>query len=256
MYVHEKVREDFLAREAFLLELRNAKRMAPLIDHTLLKAEAGERNFSELVRQAAAHNFRAVCLPSGRLEEAAKLFRDLNSVGSPLLCTVIGFPLGHSLTAAKTAEVDAALTHGAAELDYVQNIGWVKDKHWTKLCEEARAIVGAARGNVVKVILETALLTEEEIYLSGLAAARGGVHILKTSTGFAARGASLQDLKVMSRVTQQIESEGGNKLGLKASGGIKTYADAVQMIQAGATRLGTSAGVQLMTGEKTAESSY
>jgi deoxyribose-phosphate aldolase len=256
MYVHERVREDFLAREAFLLDIHNAKRMAPLIDHTLLRADAGEDKFSELVRQASANNFRAVCLPSGRLEDAAKLFRELNSDSSPLLCTVIGFPLGHSLTNAKTSEIDAALVRGATELDYVQNIGWVKDKQWTKLCEEAKDIVGAAKGNVVKVILETALLTEEEIYLSGLAAARGGVHVLKTSTGFAARGAILEDLRIMSRVTQQIEQESGCILGLKASGGIKTYADAVQMIQAGATRLGTSAGVQLMTGEKSTESAY
>lgn len=256
MYAHEKVREDILARAVFLRDINNARQLAPLIDHTLLKPDAGDDSFSALVRQASEHNFRAVCVPSGRLESAAKLFQQLKAASSPLLCTVIGFPLGHSLTKAKTSEVDAALACGAVELDYVQNIGWVKDKQWTKLCEEAKAVVEAARGNAVKVILETALLSEDEIYLSGLAAARGGVHILKTSTGFAARGANLHDLQIMSRVTQQIESEGGNKLGIKASGGIKTYADAVQMIQAGATRLGTSAGVQLMTGEKTVESSY
>lgn len=246
MYAHPQIKKDSAARERFLKDHSDKKALAELIDHTLLKADAKHSDFSLICQQAVQNHFRAVCLPSSQIELASSIISEANLKDSPRICTVIGFPLGHNLTESKVSEIQLSRSHGANEFDYVQNIGWVRDGLWQKLTAEAQALVNAAQGEVVKVILETSLLNDEEIYNSALAAARGGVHVLKTSTGFGSRGATVEDLEILSRVIEKIKTETGLAIGIKASGGIKSFADAVKLIQAGATRLGTSSGVNLI----------
>jgi deoxyribose-phosphate aldolase len=253
---HPSLHSDFAAREQLVLNPSDRAALAALIDHTLLKMDAQEAHLALLLDEAYQHQFRAICVGGSALEflgPKINAARDKHTL--PQLCTVIGFPHGNTSTAAKVAEVAAALAHGAEELDYVQNIGWVKDGHWNKLTAEAAKIVGAAQGKLVKVILETSLLSEEETFHSAAAAAQGGVHVLKTSTGFGSRGASRIDMEVLSRVTSEHEKRFGIRLGIKASGGIRSLTDALTMIQLGATRLGTSAGVILVSGLNTPQNS-
>jgi deoxyribose-phosphate aldolase len=246
---HPSLKTDFATRELLLSEPANRAALAALIDHTLLKMDSQESHFNLLFEEALQHHFRAICISGSALEF---LHEKTKAVGAqkntPQLCTVIGFPHGNNATAGKVAEVKAGLEHGAHEFDYVQNVGWVKDGHWKKLTTEAEKIVATAQGRLVKVILETSLLTEEEIFHSASAAAQGGVHVLKTSTGFGTRGATKSDLDILSRVGAEHERKTGIRLGIKASGGIRTLADALTMIQLGASRLGTSAGVILVSG--------
>jgi deoxyribose-phosphate aldolase len=257
MYAHEHLQADFLNRDAILSTPASPETLAALVDHTLLRPDAAESEFRLLVQQAAAHNFRSVCVPSSAVRAASGQLKQIfGQEQQPLVCTVVGFPHGNANSESKIAETAAARGCGAAEFDYVQNQAWVRAKNWNALTGEAQALVGAAAGGLVKVILETAFLTQEEIFESALAAARGGVHVLKTSTGFSSRGASLEDLNVLSLVAAQIEKEKGIKVGIKASGGIKSLDDALKMIRAGATRLGTSAGVALMSGKTPEKSSY
>jgi deoxyribose-phosphate aldolase len=247
MFSHERVLQDFQQRSLFLNDPSNAKAFALMIDHTLLKMSADESHYIEIISQAVEHHFRSICIPSCRVELASHRLDQMNADSHlPLICTVIGFPNGYSLTECKVAEVIASEKHGANEFDYVQNIGWVKEGHWQRLEEEANALVNAAQDDLVKVILETSLLSEEEIFQSALAAARGGVHVLKTSTGFGARGASLRDIEILNRVVDMIQTEKGYTLGIKASGGIRNMQDAANLIKTGASRLGASAGIDLL----------
>lgn len=251
MHCHNRIQEDYLARSKFLTDTSDTLQLSRLIDHTLLKSDAHENEFQNIFQQANQHQFRAICIPSCQIESASLTLEQSSSEGSrPLICTVIGFPLGNSSTLCKVEEITACRQQGAKEFDYVQNIGWVRDKNWKKLTTEAQALVNAAQGDVVKVILETSLLSEEEIFESALAAARGGVHILKTSTGFCKRGATVEDVVILRQVLEKIENENQTRMGIKASGGIKTFADALELLRAGATRLGTSSGVALVTGGK------
>lgn len=257
MYVHAQIKKDCVARDIFLKDHSEKKALAELIDHTLLKADSKRAEFELLCQQALENRFRAVCLPSSQIKLASSIFSQSNLNDLPRICTVIGFPLGHNSTESKVSEIQLSKTHGANEFDYVQNIGWVRDGLWQKLTDESASLVHAAQGDVVKVILETSLLNEEEIFNSALAAARGGVHVLKTSTGFGSRGATIEDLAILSRVVEKIKTETGLTIGVKASGGVKSFADALKLIQAGATRLGTSSGVNLILGRPSdANTSY
>lgn len=257
MYAHDHLNQDNLQRDIFLADKKEKSALAALIDQTLLRPDASQDEYTALVEQAAAHGFRAVCLPSSKVKAAQELLNRICSANKrPLICTVIGFPHGHACTDAKVSEVKCSRTQGAMEFDYVQNLGWVRDKMWKALSEEAESLVAAAQGGLVKVILETSCLSPEEIYESALAAARGGVHVLKTSTGYGTRGAVAEDLTVLSRVAELIEIERGFKIGIKASGGIKTFEDALRMIRAGATRLGTSGGIALINGQTADPNSY
>jgi len=249
-YTHPSVEADAKWRESILKNGENPKALAALIDHTLLKMDATSEQFVKAYREAIQCQFRAVCIPGSAIELIYNR-DDANKAlagDSPFICTVVGFPQGNSSSQAKVQETSSALQLGANEFDYVQNIGWVRDGQWEKLTNQAKDVVCAAQGHVVKVILETSLLNEQEIYNSALAAARGGVHVLKTSTGFGSRGASTDDLKVLGQVVAEFEKSTGLRLGIKASGGIRTAADALTMIRFGATRLGTSAGVGIVNG--------
>lgn len=249
MYAHESIKNDHHQRNLFLGHQDQAAHLSPLIDHTLLKPDATVSDFRALILQALEHSFKAVCIPSSHLELASVLCSQRTSgTHRPVLCTVIGFPHGNSHTDSKVAVIDVARRHGAQEFDYVQNIAWVRERDWQRLTLEAERIVHAAQGAVVKVILETSFLNDEDIYLSALAAARGGVHILKTSTGYGSRGARATDIEILVRVVDEIEKEKGYRMGIKASGGVKTFEDAAMMVRAGATRLGTSSGISIVTG--------
>lgn len=247
---HISLESDFINRENLLKDPNNRSSLAQLIDHTLLKPDIQEVQVRQLMSEAAQYNFRAICIPSSQVRYATQARAAFTSaqVSLPSVCTVIGFPLGHSNTQAKVSETCAAVIDGADEFDYVQNVSWVKDGHWNRLTQECEEIVSNANGKLVKVILETSLLSDEEIYNSALAAARGGVHILKTSSGFGSRGATRNDIEVLGLVVSDFSNQKKIRLGIKASGGIRGLTDALTMVQLGATRLGTSAGVILAAG--------
>jgi len=211
--------------------------IASTIDHTLLKPDATEPEFVKLCDEAKRFHFASVCVNPAFVPLCAKLLR-----GSDVkTCTVIGFPLGASTTATKAFEARKAIREGATEVDMVINVGALKGGDHELVFEDIRGVVEAAHesGALAKVILETALLTDEEKVIACVLAKRAKADFVKTSTGFSSGGATLRDVAIM-RATV------GPDMGVKASGGIRSYADAVGMIQAGATRIGASAGVRIV----------
>ncbi len=210
--------------------------LAGMIDHTLLKAEATSGEIETLCQEALQHRFASVCVNPVRVNQAANLLHD----SDVKVCTVIGFPLGATSSAVKAMEVIRALADGAEELDMVMNIGAAREGKWNDVEGDIRAVVKAAQGRVVKVILETCLLSEEEIQRACLAAETAGAQFVKTSTGFGAAGATVQAVEIMQKAV-------GGKLGIKASGGIRDRQALLAMIEAGATRIGTSAGPALLS---------
>jgi deoxyribose-phosphate aldolase len=209
--------------------------LAKFIDHTLLKADATVDDIVALCTEAAEHHFAAVCVNPAYVDLAAHLL-----AGSGVkVATVIGFPLGATFTAAKVCEAKEAAAHKADELDMVINIGAAKAGQWSAVEEDIRQVVEAADGKTVKVIIETALLTDDEKKLACQAALAAGAQYVKTSTGFGPGGATVNDVRLMREVV-------GERCGVKASGGIRTKEQAEQLVAAGASRLGTSAGVSLV----------
>lgn len=208
--------------------------LAKYIDHTLLKPDATKEQIETLCREAVEHHFCSVCVNSGRAELAKRWIE-----GSDVkLCVVVGFPLGCSVT--KAAEAKAVADLGADEIDMVLDVGLAKDGDWAAVEADIAAVRAACPGKVLKVILETCLLTKEEIVEACHASKRAGADFVKTSTGFSTGGAKEEDVALMKR------EAGGLKV--KASGGIQTYADAMKMIEAGADRIGASAGISILNG--------
>ncbi len=209
--------------------------IAKYIDHTLLKADATPEDIARLCTEAAEAGFAAVCVNPVYVDLAAHLL-----AGSGVnVATVIGFPLGATFTAIKVAEAGAAILRKADELDMVMNIGAARAGQWQAVTDDIRAVVAAAEGKTVKVILETTLLAEEEKLRACEAAIAAGAHYVKTSTGFAAGGATVEDVRLLAGAV-------AGQAGVKASGGIRTRQQAEAMLAAGATRLGTSAGLTLI----------
>lgn len=209
--------------------------IAKYIDHTLLRADATPEEITKLCAEAAATGFAAVCVNPIYVDLAAHLL-----AGSGVkVATVIGFPLGATFTAVKVAETKEAILRKADEIDMVMNIGAARAGQWQAVTDDIREVVTAAEGKTVKVIIETVLLSEEEKRLACEAALTGGAHYVKTSTGFAAGGATVQDVRLLAGIV-------AGKAGVKASGGIRTREQAEAMLAAGATRLGTSAGLTLI----------
>ncbi len=209
--------------------------IAPLIDHTLLKADTRHSQILQLCTEARHYGFAAVCVLPIHLTLAVRSLAD-----SPVkAATVIGFPLGAVTSKSKALEAEEAVKAGARELDMVMAISALKDKDYTYVQGDIRAVVRAAEGKTVKVILETALLTKTEKVSACQIALEAGAHFVKTSTGLVG-GATKADVRLMRRVV-------GERMGVKASGGMRTCQDALTMIQAGASRLGTSAGVAMVT---------
>ncbi|MEW6698176.1 MAG: deoxyribose-phosphate aldolase [Bacillota bacterium] len=207
-----------------------------LIDHTLLKAAATPEEIEKLCLEAREHRFASVCVNPCYVGLAAEL---LKNSGVPV-CTVIGFPLGAATAEVKAFETAQALRNGATEFDMVINIGALKAKDYEYIEKDIAAVVEAAGGHMVKVIIETCFLSEEEKVTACTLAQRAGAHFVKTSTGFGTGGATPADAALMRRSV-------GETMGVKASGGIKTKDEAVQMVEAGANRIGTSSGVKIVT---------
>ena len=217
-------------------ETATAHDWASLIDHTLLKPEASESDIRKLCDEAAQFGFASVCVNPAWVKTAVDFLR---GTGVPV-CTVIGFPLGATLSDVKAYEARRAIFNGAREVDMVINIGALKSGDDCSVEDDIRAVVEAAHENEVlcKVIIETALLTDEEKVRACLAAKNAGADFVKTSTGFSKGGATVDDISLMRRTV-------GRELGVKASGGVKGIEDARAMFEAGATRIGASVGVKI-----------
>lgn len=208
--------------------------LAKYIDHTLLKPEASVEQIRRLCEEAAAHGFAAVCVNPVFVDLAVQLLR-----GSGVrVATVVGFPLGATFTEIKAAEAKAAIERHADEIDMVINLGAVKSGIWDAVEDDIRAVVAAAAGRTVKVILETCLLTDEEKRRACRAALAAGAQFVKTSTGFSSGGATVEDIRLLKDIV-------GDQALIKASGGIRSREQALAMIAAGAARIGTSAGVAI-----------
>lgn len=211
--------------------------LASWIDHTLLKPEATPVQVEKLCAEARQYEFASVCINPVYVPLANQVLS-----GSPVLvCTVVGFPLGATLSQAKAEETRLAAAAGAREIDMVISVGQLKGGEYAAVAEDIQRVVDAAHasGAIVKVILEMALLTRFEKIAGCLISQAAGVEFVKTSTGFGPGGATLEDVELMRRVV-------GSQLGVKAAGGVRTLADARAMLLAGATRLGSSAGVKIM----------
>lgn len=211
-----------------------------IIDHTLLKADATEEQVTVLAQEAKEYSFASVCVNPTWVKTAAELLKDAPEVK---VCTVIGFPLGATTSAVKAFETTNAIENGADEVDMVINIGALKDKNYDLVQSDIQAVVDAAKGKaLVKVIIETALLTDEEKATVSELAVKAGADFVKTSTGFSTGGATVEDVALMRKTV-------GPDVGVKASGGVRGLEDAKAMIEAGATRIGASSGVSIAKGQ-------
>lgn len=218
--------------------------LARTIDHTLLKPEACAADIERLCREALEHGFFSVCVNSSWVPLAASLVR-----GSEVaVASVTGFPLGAMSTTAKAFETETAVKEGATEIDTVLAIGRLRQGDDAAVLADLQAVVRAAEGRAVKVILETCLLTQAEKERACRLALEAGAAFVKTSTGFSTGGATLDDVRLMHRIV-------AGRCAVKASGGIRDRATALALLEAGATRLGTSSGIAILAGE-TAASSY
>lgn len=212
--------------------------LAKVIDHTLLKPTATRADIEKLCREALEHGFFSVCINPCWVSAAHELLK-----GSDVkTCTVIGFPLGANTTEAKVFEAQNALNNGADELDMVINIGALKGKDYQTVLQDIRQIRALGDGFILKVIIETSELTDEEKVKACQLAAEAGADFVKTSTGFSSGGATAHDVALMKK---SIPAD----MQVKASGGVRTREDAQAMLAAGATRLGASSGIKIIEGK-------
>lgn len=205
------------------------------IDQTVLKPEATQAEIEKLCREAMEYRFAAVCIHPTWVSFAYELLRGTKVK----LCSVVGFPLGANIQECKAREARQLVELGADEIDMVINLGALKSKDYKKVLQDIEAVVQAASPALIKVILETCLLTDEEKQIASKMCVEAGAHFVKTSTGFSKAGATLHDVSLMRKVV-------GPDFGVKASGGIRDLQAALAMIEAGATRIGTSSGVAIM----------
>jgi deoxyribose-phosphate aldolase len=212
--------------------------IASYIDHTLLKPEATRAQIQKLCEEALSHKFYAVCVNSSMISVCKEMLKG----SSVKIASVIGFPLGVCDTPTKVFETQRALNLGANEIDMVLHLGALKSQEWSYVEKDIKDVVLAANGCPVKVIFETHLLTDDEKRKACEISLLAGAQFVKTSTGFSGGGATVEDVALMKSIVQ-------NKAQVKASGGVRDFAAAVKMIQAGATRLGTSSGVAIVKNE-------
>ena len=208
------------------------------IDHTLLKADASQEQIETLIEEAKKYDFASVCVNPTWVNFAAQALKATDVK----VCTVIGFPLGANTPELKAFETSDAIQNGANEVDMVINIGALKSRNFDLVERDIRAVVEAAKGTVVKVIIETCLLTDDEKVKACQIAQKAGADFVKTSTGFSTGGATVEDVALMRKTV-------GPDMGVKASGGARSYEDALAFIKAGATRIGASSGVAIMEGD-------
>ncbi|MFA7109129.1 MAG: deoxyribose-phosphate aldolase [Sphaerochaetaceae bacterium] len=207
------------------------------IDHTLLAADATEEKIKKICDEAKEHEFASVCVNTCWTSYCAMKLRD----SDVSVCVVVGFPLGAMATVAKAFEASSAVKDGADEIDMVINLGWLKDGKFDLVERDIREVKKACKGKLLKVIIETCLLTDEEKINACKLAVKSGADFVKTSTGFSTSGAKAVDVKLMRETV-------GPKIGVKAAGGIHNYQQAVEMIEAGATRIGASCGIAIVAG--------
>jgi deoxyribose-phosphate aldolase len=220
--------------------------LASLIDHTMLKPDATREEIEQLCREALQFCFASVCVNPNWVPLCASILRG----GGVKVCTVIGFPFGAHLPDVKAYEARRAVEQGADEVDMVINIGALKSKDYALVEQDIRGVVqGVGKDTVVKVILETALLSRDEKIMGSSLAKAAGADFVKTSTGFAGGGATVEDVRLMRETV-------GPEIGVKASGGIRTSEDVKKMVEAGATRIGASASVKIVRGEAGAPKGY
>lgn len=231
-----------VSRLGTLSEVRiTASDLARYIDHTLLKPEATYAQIAQLCEEARQYDFATVCVNPVNVRLCAQLLRG-SEVG---VCSVVGFPLGATPTKVKSYETQQAISDGATEIDMVMNIGALKSKDYDLVREDIAAVVRTCHNNgaICKVIIEAALLTDDEKIKACQLAKEAGADYVKTSTGFGPGGATLHDVMLMRQTV-------GPDIGIKAAGGIRTYQDAIAMLKAGATRIGASASVKIMEGAR------
>ncbi|MCQ8259983.1 deoxyribose-phosphate aldolase [Streptococcus suis] len=209
------------------------------IDHTILKPETSKEQVAQILAEAKEYDFASVCVNPTWVTYAAQELKD----SDVKVCTVIGFPLGANTPAVKAFETKDAIANGADEIDMVINIGALKDKNYDLVLEDIKAVVEASGDKLVKVIIETCLLTDEEKEKACELSKEAGADFVKTSTGFSTGGATVADVALMRKTV-------GPDMGVKASGGARSYEDAIAFIEAGASRIGASSGVAIMKGEK------
>ncbi|EIF39168.1 deoxyribose-phosphate aldolase [Streptococcus sp. SK643] len=208
------------------------------IDHTLLKQDATEEQIDCLLSEAKAYDFASVCVNPTWVEHAKKGLEGTDVK----VCTVVGFPLGATTSAVKAFETKEAIQNGADEIDMVINVGALKSGNLTLVESDIRAVVEASCDKLVKVIIEACLLTDQEKVVACQLSQKAGADFVKTSTGFSTGGATIADVTLMRETV-------GTEMGVKAAGGARSYADALAFVEAGATRIGTSAGVTILKGE-------
>ena len=212
---------------------------AQLIDHTILKADATKQEVLQICEEAKNHKFKSVCVNSGFVKTVAENLKN----SGVLTCSVVGFPLGAMSIKAKGFETKQAVLDGADEIDMVINISKLKDQDYEYVLNDIKEVVLNAANKTVKVILETCLLTDAQKVKACELAVKAGAHFVKTSTGFSTSGATEADILLMRKTV-------GPNIGVKASGGVRSLEDLEKMVKAGATRIGTSSGVKIISGQK------
>ena len=210
--------------------------LAHFIDHTNLSPDAKSIDIEDLCSEAIKYDFASVCLNPVYVPIAKSILKD----SKPIICSVVGFPLGADSAEMKYAEARFLIFNGVEEIDMVLNIGALKERNTNIIQKEIKKVVDAAEGKIVKVIIETCLLNDNEKVLASKIVKDCGANFVKTSTGFSASGATIDDVKLIKKTI-------GDEIGIKASGGIKTKEEAISFIQAGADRIGTSNGVKIVS---------
>lgn len=226
-------------------EIENPASLAPYLDHTMLKADATKRDIRILCEEALSHHFYAVCVNPWHITTAREVLRTTKVN----ICTVVGFPLGANDSSVKAFETGRAINMGAHEIDAVINVGALKIQEYSYIEKELLSIVRAAEGKTVKVIIETGLLSNEEKIIACKLIINAGAHFIKTCSGFNTGFANVEDVQLIKKTV-------GQKIKIKASGGIHDFRKAVELITAGANRLGTSAGTLLVKGKDATHSNY
>lgn len=210
--------------------------IAPLIDHTLLRPDARQTDVLKLCEEARQYGFASVCVNPTWVPLCVELLEDSDI----LICTVVGFPLGASTTETKALEAEELVSLGADEIDMVMNIGSLKDKDYSSVYDDVLQVVDAAGEATIKVIIETCLLDDDEKVAACVLCQEAGAHFVKTSTGMNKAGATVEDVELMRRVV-------GPEMGVKAAGGIRDFKTAAAMIKAGASRIGASSSVEIVS---------
>ena len=214
------------------------------IDHTQLKPFATWKDIEKLCEEAIQYQTASVCIPPAYIKRVHEKYGEKINI-----CTVVGFPLGYSGTSAKVAEIDQALADGCNEIDMVVNISDVKNGDFDKVQEEIRILKNACRGHILKVIIETCFLTEEEKTAMCKAVTNAGADYIKTSTGFGTGGATIEDIRLFKKHI-------GPDVKMKAAGGVKTKEDLIQFLEEGCDRIGTSSAVSMLQGTQKNEKDY